>query len=154
MKLIDCKEMDVTPFPITIIVSRFNEPVTEKLLQSALCRLETLGFDSKLITVVNVPGAVEIPVVANKVAKKNESEAIIALGAVIRGETSHYDYVCSQVSDGCQKVALDYNLPVIFGILTTENGQQALDRAGGAHSDKGKEAVDAACEMVNVLRQL
>lgn len=154
MSVIDCQKMSVEPFRITIIVSRFNESVTELLLKSALAELDTLGFDKELITLVMVPGAVEIPLVAKLVANKGRTDAIIALGAVIRGETSHYDYVCSQVSQGCQEIALAFQIPVVFGILTTENREQALVRANGTHSDKGKESVATACEMVNIMRQL
>lgn len=154
VNVIDCIDTKVKPFPISVIVSRFNTSITEKLLMNALARLEERGFSSDLITVINVPGAVEIPVVAQTLVKKKMSEAIIVLGAVIRGETSHYDYVCSQVSDGCQQVALASSMPVIFGVLTTENAEQAMARADGSHSNKGQEAVDAAIEMVNVLGQL
>lgn len=154
MNIIDCQKMSVEPFRVTIIVSRFNESVTELLLKSALARLETLAFSEDLINVIKVPGAVEIPLLAKKVANKGKTDAIIALGAVIRGETSHYDYVCSQVSNGCQEVALTHQIPVVFGVLTTENREQALVRANGTHSNKGIESVDTACEMVNIMRQL
>lgn len=134
-------------FPIAIVVSRFNEPVTSALQKSALTRLQEYGFSDQDITVVQVPGAVEIPLIAKHLAKKNHYQAIIALGAVIRGETTHYDYVCQQVSYGCQKVALEENLPVVFGILTTEDGAQAK-----ARMDKGRDAVDTAVEMVSLLK--
>src|SRR5262249_4934638 len=100
-----------------------------------------------------VPGAIEIPIMVQRLAKTTRYEAIIALGAVIRGETTHYDYVCQQVSYGCQRLALDYNLPVIFGVLTTDTEEQALDRVGGQHGHKGRDAVDTAIEMVKVLRK-
>ncbi len=148
------KDQKFEPFTIAVIVSRFNEDITDRLLKSALSTLETLGFGSELVTVVHVPGAVEIPLIVDKVASTFSVEAIVTLGAVIRGETSHYDYVCQQVSDGCQQLALKHGIPVIFGVLTTENKEQALARSGGQHSDKGKESVMAACEMVNLLRKL
>lgn len=154
MKEIDCHLNNIEPFPIGLVVSRFNQEVTKKLLNSALNRLEELNFNQELITVVHVPGAVEIPIVCKQLAETNNYKAIVSLGAVIRGETSHYDYVCKQVSDGCQSLSLKYNLPIIFGILTTENGEQALARAGGVHSDKGIESIDAAIEMVNVLQSI
>lgn len=113
-----------------------------------------LGFKSDDITLVEVPGAVEIPFVAQLLAKKQKVEVIVALGAVIRGETSHYDYVCDQVSQGCQRVMLDYNIPVVFGVLTTENDEQALDRAGGAHGHKGRDAIDCAVSMRSIKQQL
>lgn len=141
-------------FPIAIVVSQFNQDITQALLQGALERLSDLGFDSEDITVVEVPGAVEIPLIVQKLADKNFYRAIIALGAVIRGETTHYDYVCQQVSDGCQHVALDCEIPVIFGVLTTENDDQAWDRLGGNHGHKGVDSVDSAVAMVSILEQL
>lgn len=141
-------------FPVAVVVSRFNEEVTGKLLRGCLERLKELGFDDDLVTVVWVPGAVEIPLTAKVLAEKTNVEAVIALGAVIRGETGHYDYVCEQVSQGCQQVALAHDIPVLFGVLTTETEAQALDRAGGAHGNKGRDAADAAVEMVAVLRRL
>ncbi|QDP72964.1 6,7-dimethyl-8-ribityllumazine synthase [Legionella israelensis] len=143
-----------TSFPIAVIVSRFNQPVTEALKQGALQRLSEKGIHSEDIILIEVPGAVEIPLVAKKLAQQNEIKAIIALGAVIRGETSHYDYVCSQVSEGCQRVMLDYEIPVIFGILTTENEEQAQERAGGIHGHKGVDAVDCALEMASIMSQI
>lgn len=154
MLTIDCEKSHSKPFNIAIVVSRFNQDVTGRLLNSATETLKAKGFDDSQITVVHVPGAVEIPLVVNQLASKKSYEAIIALGVVIRGETSHYDYVCEQVSQGCQSVMLAHNLPIIFGVLTTESKAQALARAGGEHSDKGVEAVDAACEMVEVMRQI
>lgn len=141
-------------FPIALVVSVFNQAVTSELKQGALHRLRELGFHDDDITVVEVPGAVEIPLIAKRLAMHNRVEAIIALGAVIRGETSHYDYVCEQVSTGCQRIALDYNMPVIFGVLTTENEEQAWDRLGGKHGHKGTEAVDCAIAMHTILAQL
>lgn len=153
MQLIDAEDLE-KPFNIAIIISRFNEEVTEMLFDGAMDRLRELNFPEEQITAIWVPGAVEIPLTAQRLAKTDIYEAIICLGAVIRGETSHYDYVCEQVSQGCQRVALDHDIPVIFGVLTTEDEQQALARAGRGHSHKGKEAVDAALEMVSVLRQI
>ena len=101
-----------------------------------------------------MPGAVEIPFIAKRLAKKNKHAAIIALGAVIRGETTHYDYVCQQVSDGCQHVALEYETPVIFGVLTTENDEQAWDRLGGSHGHKGVDAANCALAMQSILQQI
>lgn len=141
-------------FPIAIVVSRFNNVITDALLQGALARLDQIGFNSTDISVVEVPGAIEIPLIIQTLAKKNKYSAFIALGAVIRGETTHYDYVCQQVSDGCRQVALDCGVPVIFGVLTTENEAQAWDRLGGFHGHKGSESVDCAVEMVSILQQL
>lgn len=153
MKIIKKPELK-TSSSIAIITSRFNQEVTAKLETGALARLKEQGVPEDKITVVNVPGAVEIPLIAQQLAKTNAYDALICLGAVIRGETSHYDYVCEQVSQGCQRVALDHNLPVIFGVLTTENEEQAFARLGGAHGHKGIEAADAALEMIAVLNEI
>ncbi|MFM8269656.1 MAG: 6,7-dimethyl-8-ribityllumazine synthase [Pseudomonadota bacterium] len=153
MRRFNAKNKKVT-FPIALVVSRFNEEVTSKLLEGAYQRLKELGFDEGQITVVDVPGAVEIPVALQRLAELKDFDALIALGAVIRGETSHYDYVCNLVSEGCQQISLGFKLPVIFGVLTTENEEQAFDRCGGKRGHKGREAVDAACEMVALLREL
>jgi 6,7-dimethyl-8-ribityllumazine synthase len=133
---------------IAIVVSEFNAEITEKLCDGARARLLEREILAEHITVIKVPGAVEIPLAAKLLAKLKKYQAIICLGAVIRGETSHYDYVCQQVSQGCQQVMLDFEIPVIFGILTTENEAQALARVGGAEGHKGCEAVDAALAMV------
>ena len=141
-------------FPVGIVVSRFNEGITQELLKGATERLLELGFDKGQVTIAEVPGAVEIPFLLQKFAEMKEFEALIALGAVVRGETSHYDYVCQIVSHGCQRIALDFKIPVIFGVLTTDNEEQALARCGGVHGHKGREAVDTALEMVSLLRSL
>ncbi len=137
-----------------IVVSRFNQEITSQLLDGALKRLNDLGFDKNQIKTFHVPGAVEIPLIAKLLAKSKKYDAIICLGAVIRGETSHYDYVCEQVSQGCQRVMLECDLPVIFGLLTTENIKQAIDRVGGKEGHKGIEAADAAVEMIQVVNSL
>lgn len=138
---------------LAIIVSQFNQPVTEKLLNGALTRLAELGIEDNHIKTVWVPGAVEIPLMAKQLAKTKRFAAIICLGAVIRGETDHYDYVCQQVSFGCQQVALEYEIPVIFGVLTTKNKEQAFARAGGERGNKGAESIDAAMTMINLMRE-
>jgi 6,7-dimethyl-8-ribityllumazine synthase len=153
VKVITSKEL-TAPFRIAIIVSRFNEEIVQRLLEGALERLRELNVPDDLITVVWVPGAIEIPIVAQRLARTENYEVVITLGCVIRGETSHYDYVCEQVSSGCQTVSLQNNVPVIFGVLTTETEQQAMDRAGGKYGNKGRDAVDAAFETVAVLRQI
>lgn len=141
-------------FPIALVVSTFNQDITKALQEGALLRLNACGFRSDDITVVEVPGAVEIPLVAQMLAQKKQVQVIVALGAVIRGETTHYDYVCEQVSQGCQRVMLDYNLPVIFGVLTTENEDQAWDRLDGKHGHKGRDAIDCAIMMHAVMKEL
>lgn len=140
------------PARVAIVVSHFNIAITQKLLEGASARLHELGVENE--TVVWVPGAVEIPLIAQHLARSNRYHAIIALGAVIRGETSHYDYVCQQVSNGCQKVALESHLPIIFGVLTTDNEEQAHARIGGTHGHKGRESADAAYQMIALLGQL
>jgi 6,7-dimethyl-8-ribityllumazine synthase len=155
MKYITAENMEhMESFPLAIVVGQFNQEITEALLQGALERLNTYGFDTRDITVVEVPGAIEIPLIVKTLANQNQYAAIIALGAVIRGETNHYDYVCQQVSDGCRQIALDYSIPVIFGVLTTDNEEQAWDRLGGNHGHKGVDCVDAALAMVSVMHQI
>lgn len=141
-------------FMVALVVSRFNQEITSALYQGAIERLQELNFHENQIITVWVPGAVEIPITAKRLAMTNKYEAIICLGAVIRGKTAHFDYVCQQVSYGCQKVALKHDLPVVFGVLTTDNEEQALQRIGGSHGHKGRDAVDVAFEMVSVLRQV
>lgn len=137
-------------FNIAIVVSRFNSKTTEALLTNALERLNKLNFPEERITIVRVPGAIEIGLVAQQLAISGTNYlAIICLGAVIRGETDHYNYVCQQVSYACQKIALEESIPVIFGILTTDDEAQAYARV-----EKGAEAVDAAMEMVSILDQI
>lgn len=134
-----------------IIVSEFNRHITDKLLEGALSRFYDLGIREKEVFVTHVPGAVEIPLIAQLLAKSKQFHAIICLGAVIRGDTDHYDYVCDQVSQGCQKVMLDHNIPVIFGVLTTHNDEQALARAGGSEGHKGVYCADAAVQMASLV---
>ncbi|MFM8312877.1 MAG: 6,7-dimethyl-8-ribityllumazine synthase [Deltaproteobacteria bacterium] len=154
MEMINSQNVDVH-CRLAFVVSRFNEEVTTKLLDGALARAQERGFANSDITVVWVPGAIEIPIAAQRLAlRRSPYGAIVCLGAVIRGETSHYDYVCQSVTQGCSQVALNHNIPVVFGVLTTDTEEQALDRCGGKHGHKGKEAVDTAIEMVASLRRL
>lgn len=139
---------------IAIVVSSFNEFVTDKLLDGAQRRLLELGIADAHIHITKVPGAVEIPLATKLLAMQERYHAIICLGAVIRGETGHYDYVCQQVSSGCQQVMMQFNVPVIFGVITTENRQQAMDRVGGKAGHKGREAADAAYQMMSVVQAL
>ncbi|MBV8803288.1 MAG: 6,7-dimethyl-8-ribityllumazine synthase [Gammaproteobacteria bacterium] len=141
-------------FNIAIVVSRFNQEITQKQYEGAIKRLQELDFDTQQITVVWVPGAIEIPLAAQRLAKTEKFEAIICLGAVIMGETQHFDFVCQQVSYGCQKVALKYDIPVIFGILTTHTEEQAYDRVGGKQGHIGRSVVDTAFEFISVLHQI
>jgi 6,7-dimethyl-8-ribityllumazine synthase len=141
-------------FNIAIVVSRFHGDITQKLLEGAETRLQELGFTPERIMVVWVPGAIEIPLTAQRLARTGNYEAIICLGAVIFGETKHFDYVCQQVSNGCQQVALTQDIPVIFGVLTTNDLQQAKERVGGKKGHVGRQSADAAFELVSVLRQI
>lgn len=136
---------------IAIVVSLFNAEITKELLNGTINRLLELGVDENNITVVEVPGAIEIPIVLQRLLKKHQYDVAIALGAVIRGETTHYDYVCQQVSSGVQKISLDLDVPIVFGVLTTENVAQALDRIGGVHGHKGVDAADCALSMLDIL---
>ncbi len=153
MQIIEAQPIK-THFKLAIVISRFNEEITQALYQGAIRRLKELNFPEQYITVVWVPGAVEIPLTAQRLAKTGTFSAIICLGAVIRGDTSHYDYVCNMVSQGCLEVSLRHDIPTIFQVLTTENEEQAMARAGGEHGNKGSDAVDAAFAMVSVLEQI
>lgn len=137
-----------------IVVSRFNELVTDRLRAGAVAWLERHGVEPDDIDVAWVPGAVEIPVVAKRCAASGEYAAVIAIGAVVRGETSHYDVVCSMVASGVAHASQATGVPVIFGVLTTDTMEQALDRAGGKVGNKGAEAAAAAIEMANLLTRL
>ena len=143
------------PWPrVAVVVSGFNGEITEILLQGALNRFETLGMPLDRVTVVRVPGAVEIPTALQQLARRHVFDGLIALGAVIYGETPHFDYVCQWVTSGCQRVALDEEIPVIFGVLTTNTQEQALARAGGHSGHMGVEAADGLLAMVSVLEKV
>ncbi len=144
-----CKEMKVG-----IISARFNEFITSKLLSGAIDALKRHDVQDENIDVAWVPGAFEIPLIAAKMAKSGKYDAIICLGAVIRGSTTHYDYVCSEVSKGIAHVSLNADIPVMFGVLTTENIEQAIERAGTKAGNKGFESAMGAIEMVNLIRSI
>lgn len=135
-----------------IVASRFNEFITEKLLDGCLQTLVNNGIEKKAIDVIKVPGTFEIPTVAGCLIDLEKYSAIICLGCVIRGETSHYDHLCTAVSNELCRLGVESEVPVIFGILTCENVGQAMDRAGGSRGNKGSESALAALEMVNVLK--
>ncbi len=135
-----------------IAVSRFNSFITERLLEGALDCIRRHGGKEEDITVVKVPGAFELPLIAKKLAER-DYDAVIVLGAVIRGETPHFDYVAAEVSKGVSAVSLETGKPVIFGVLTTDTVEQAIDRAGAKAGNKGWEAALAAIEMVNLLKE-
>ncbi len=137
-----------------IIIARFNEFIGSKLLSGAIDELRRHGVDENNIDIVWVPGAFEIPIVAKKCAKSGKYSAIITLGAVIKGSTSHYDYVCAEVSKGVAQVGLETGVPVIFGVLTTDNIEQAIERAGTKAGNKGSDAAKSAIEMANLMNQI
>ena len=138
---------------IGIVVGRFNEFIVSKLLGGALDGLKRHGVDENNIGVAWVPGAFEIPLIAKKMAKNEKYDAIICLGAVIKGSTPHFDYVCAEVSKGIASVSLSSEKPVIFGVLTTDTIEQAIERAGTKAGNKGYEAAVTAIEMANLLKQ-
>lgn len=135
---------------LAIIVSEFNSLITDKMLEGALEEAYSQGLNDSQIYIKKVPGAVELPYAAKLLAETGKFDAVVLLGCVIRGETDHYDFVCDQVSYGTQKVMHQYNLPVIFGILTTHNKEQALERVGGKKGHKGKYCVQAALTMAKM----
>jgi 6,7-dimethyl-8-ribityllumazine synthase len=137
-----------------IVVSRFNEFITSKLLEGALDALRRHGANENNIEVAWVPGAFEIPLVADRMAASGKYDAVIALGCVIRGATSHYDYVCNEVSKGVAAASLRHQLPVMFGVLTTDTIEQAVERAGTKAGNKGWEAAVGAIEMASLMHQL
>src|SRR5574344_1652720 len=137
-----------------IVTARFNEFITSKLLGGALDTLHRHEAKDEDIDVAWVPGAFEIPVVAKKMAKSGKYDAVICLGAVIRGSTSHYDYVCNEVSKGVATVSMNSDIPVMFGVITTENIEQAIERAGTKSGNKGYDCALGAIEMVNLIREI
>ena len=137
-----------------IIVARFNEFIGSKLLSGAVDELIRHGAKKENIDVMWCPGAFEIPLVAKKAARSGKYNAIITLGAVIKGSTSHYDYVCAEVSKGVASVSLETGIPVIFGVLTTDNIEQAIERAGTKAGNKGSEAAKSAIEMANLVAKI
>ena len=139
---------------ITIVASRFNSFVVDLLLDACLATLKKSGLQDEDITVVRVRGAFEIPSTVQYVIKHTSCDAVIALGAVIRGETPHFDYICSECIRGLGQISLENDTPVIFGVLTVDNTEQAMDRAGEEESNKGEEAAQAAIEMINIFRAL
>ncbi len=139
---------------VGIVVARFNEFITSKLLGGAIDGLKRENVKEEDIEVAWVPGAFEIPLVAKKMAESKKYDAVICLGAVIRGATSHYDYVCAEVSKGVAQVSMNSGIPVMFGILTTDTIEQAVERAGTKAGNKGFECAQGAIEMVNLLREM
>ena len=139
---------------IGIVASRYNAKVVDRLLSACMARLHQAGLGPERILVVEVPGAFEIPVAVQRLALKNSCDAVIALGAVIRGETPHFEYIARECAHGLARIALNQDIPVIFGVLTVDTMDQALDRSGADESNKGAEAAQAAIHMVHVMRQI
>ena len=139
---------------IAIVASRFNEFITSRLLSGALDGLKRHDVKEENIHVAWVPGAFEIPLIASRLAASRSYDAVICLGAVIRGSTSHYDYVCNDVSKGIASVSLSTGVPVMFGVLTTENIEQAIERAGSKAGNKGYDCALGAIEIVSLMRQI
>jgi 6,7-dimethyl-8-ribityllumazine synthase len=153
MKTIEGK-LDAKGLKFGIVIARFNEFISGKLLAGCLDGLKRHGADDKNIDVIWSPGAFEIPLLAKKMAASKKYDAVICLGAVIRGATPHFDYVASEVSKGVAHVGLETGIPVIFGVLTTENIEQAIERAGTKSGNKGFDASLAAIEMANLMKEI
>ena len=147
-------ELIVRDLRFALVAARFNDFVVEPLVRGALDALKRHGATEKQIEIVRVPGAFDIPIVARKLALSRRYEALIALGAVVRGQTPHFDYVAGECASGLARIALETGVPIAFGVLTTDTMEQAVDRAGGKAGNKGADAALAALEMANLLRRL
>ena len=154
INLVEGKLVAPEGMKVAIVASRFNEIIVNKLLGGAVDGLVRHGVDEKNITAVWVPGAFEIPLIADKMASSGKYDAVIAVGAVIRGSTTHYDYVCSEVSKGIAQASLKNGVPVMFGVITTENIEQAIERYGSKAGNKGYDCALGAIEMANLIRQI
>ena len=154
MRTLEGKLVSENGIKVGIVAARFNEFITSKLVGGALDGLKRENVKDEDIDVAWVPGAFEIPLIASKMAKSRKYDAIICVGAVIRGSTSHYDYVCSEVSKGIAQVSLANDIPVMFGVLTTDTIEQAIERAGTTAGNKGFECAQGAIEMVNLIREI
>ena len=154
MRTLEGKLVSENGIKVGIVAARFNEFITSKLVGGALDGLKRENVKDEDIDVAWVPGAFEIPLIASKMAKSRKYDAIICVGAEIRGSTSHYDYVCSEVSKGIAQVSLANDLPVMFGVLTTDTIEQAIERAGTKAGNKGFECAQGAIEMVNLIREI
>ena len=154
INLVEGKVVAPEGMKVGIVAARFNEIIVNKLLGGAVDGLVRHGVEEENITAAWVPGAFEIPVVAKKMAMSGKYDAVICLGAVIRGATSHYDYVCNEVSKGIASVSLESGIPVMFGVVTTENIEQAIERAGTKAGNKGYDCAMGALEMIDLMKQL
>ncbi|MBQ7752278.1 MAG: 6,7-dimethyl-8-ribityllumazine synthase [Treponema sp.] len=154
IKVLEGKLVAPAGMKVGIVASRFNEIIVNKLLGGAVDGLVRHGVEEDNITAAWVPGAFEIPLAADKMAASGKYDAVIAVGAVIRGSTSHYDYVCAEVSKGVAQASVKNGVPVMFGVITTDNIEQAIERAGSKAGNKGAECAVGAIEMVNLLRSM
>ncbi len=154
IKVLEGKLVAPADMKVGIVASRFNEIIVNKLLGGAVDGLVRHGVEEDNITAAWVPGAFEIPLAADKMAASGKYDAVIAVGAVIRGSTSHYDYVCAEVSKGVAQASVKNGVPVMFGVITTDNIEQAIERAGSKAGNKGAECAVGAIEMVNLLRSM
>ncbi len=146
--------MEIKGESFAIVVSQFNEFITSKLLQGATDCLTKHGCNKNNITTVWVPGAFEVPMIAKKLAKTKNFDAIICLSAIIRGQTSHYDYVCQQITKGVGEIGLETQVPTLFGVITCDTLEQAIDRAGAKCGNIGYNAACSAIEMINVIKEI
>lgn len=154
IKVLEGKLVAPEGMKVGIVASRFNEIIVNKLLGGAVDGLVRHGVDEENITAAWVPGAFEIPLAADKMAASGKYDAVIAVGAVIRGSTSHYDYVCAEVSKGVAQASVKNGVPVMFGVITTDNIEQAIERAGSKAGNKGFECAVGAIEMVNLIKAM
>lgn len=154
INLLEGKVVAPEGMKVAIVASRFNEIIVNKLLGGAVDGLVRHGVDENNITAAWVPGAFEIPLTAKKFAESGKYNAVICVGAVIRGDTTHYDYVCNEVSKGIATVSLESEIPVMFGVVTTENIEQAIERAGTKAGNKGYDCALGAIEMVNLIKKI
>ena len=153
MKTID-GQLVIRDERIAIIAARFNESIVDRLIDGAVDVLRRHGADDNQLQLVHVPGAMELPLAAQRLARTRQADGIVALGTVIRGATTHYDYVCSECASGLARVSLEFDIPIGFGVLTCETIEQALERAGTKAGNKGADAALAALEMIGVLQQI
>jgi len=147
-------DLQTRDFRFAVLASRFNEFVVEALVKGAVEALRRHGATDKQVEIVRVPGAYDMPLVARKLAQSRRYDAIVAVGAVVRGQTAHFDYVAGECASGLARVAAETGIPVAFGVLTTETAEQAMDRAGGKAGNKGAEAAASAIELVSLLRRV
>lgn len=146
--------LDASSLRIAVVVSRFNDDITGALLDGALSTLSEAGLPEEALTLVSVPGAFELPVTAKALASRGDCDAVICLGAVIRGDTPHFDYVAGEAAAGLMDASLYTGIPIIFGVLTVDTHSQAIDRVGGSEGHKGEEAAATAIEMANLIKRI